>query len=405
MISRTLTRLLITSALALGATELPVRSDEPAFRIERSTILTSKGVYHWAQSRPAIISGNPARIVVTVQEIEQGGAHGYRDLFITETTDGAKSWSEPKHIDSLKRKFYDDGIERVFGDVCPQWHAATGKLLLTGKCFGFLANPVKDKAKDDRSKERVAYAVYSPDTRQWSGMKIMAMPVKDHEGAVILEPNAGCHQRVDLANGDILLPVRYRKDASKRVYTTIVARCTFDGETLTYREHGSEFTITPPRGLFEPSVCFFGGRYFLTMRAEDSGYVARGKDGIHYEPFVEWKFDDGTVLGSANSQQHWITHGNKLFLIYSRRGANNDHVFRNRAPIFIAEVDPETLRVRRSSEQIVLPEAGLDLTAGFAPVDVTGNETWIVTAEGGFPKDRQNENNRVLLAKIIWNHR
>ena len=45
---------------------------------------------------------------------------------------------------------------------------------------------------------------------------------------------------------------------------------------------------------------------------------------------------DGQALGSYNTQQHWISHGDSLYLIYTRRGANNDHVFRNRAPIFIA---------------------------------------------------------------------
>lgn len=200
----------------------------------------------------------------------------------------------------------------------------------------------------------------------------------------------------------MLLPVRYRKDPQSRVYTTIVARCSFDGETLTYREHGSEFNIPKPRGLYEPSVCGFQGRYFLTMRAEETGYVARGKDGIHYEPIVEWKFDDGQPLGSYNTQQHWITHGSGLYLIYTRRGANNDRVFRHRAPIFIARVDPDKLHVLRATEQVLLPETGLDLGGGFAPVNVSPNETWVVSSEMAFPKERQNEPNRVLLAKIIW---
>lgn len=176
---------------------------------------------------------------------------------------------------------YEDGIARVFGDVCPQWHAATGKLLVTGKCFGFLRDANDNKSKDDRSQERVAYAVHDPETGAWTGMKIMEMPETDHEGKPILEPNAGCHQRVDLPGGDILLPVRYRKNPKARVYTTIVARCGFDGETLTYLEHGSEFNIEVPRGLYEPSVCEWRGRYYLTMRAEKTGYVASGSDGLN----------------------------------------------------------------------------------------------------------------------------
>lgn len=373
------------------------------FRIENSTVLTSQSAYHWSQSRTAVIPGNPARVIVTTQEIEKRGSHGYRDLFVTETTDGGKTWSAPRCIEPLKRKRHEDGVERVFGDICPQWHARTGKLLVTGKCFGFLRDAKESAAKDDRSQERVAYAVYSPDTRQWSGMKIMAMPEKDHAGHPIIEPNAGCNQRWDLPNGDVLLPVRYRSDPKTRVYTTIVARCTFDGETLAYVDHGSEHTISVPRGLYEPSVCGFKGRFFLTMRGEKNGHVARGDDGLHYAPAAEWRFDDGRLLLSANTQQHWITHGDGLYLIYTRKGANNDHVFRNRAPIFIARVDPDKLHVIRATEQVLMPETGVDLGGGFAPVDVNANETWVISSEMAFPKERQDENNRVLLAKIFWN--
>ena len=177
---------------------------------------------------------------------------------------------------------------------------------------------------------------------------------------------------------------------------------TFDGETLTYREHGSEHSISIPRGLYEPSVCAFHGRYFLTMRGEENGHVTRSDDGLNYIAATEWKFDDGQPLGSANAQQHWITHGGALYFIYSRRGANNDHVFRNRAPIFIAEVDPDKLHVLRATEQVLLPETGVDLAGGFAPVEVSADETWVISTEMAFPENRKVENNRVLLARILW---
>ena len=225
-----------------------------AFRIEHSTVLTSLGEYYWAQSRAALIPGDPARVIVTTQQIEKRGSHRYRDVFVTETADGARTWSAPKRIGSLARSRSPQGIESVMGDICPQWHQATRTLLATGKAFGFRADAKDTEAKDDRSFEKVAYAVWPPATQHWSGMKIVAMPQTDHEGKPIIEPNAGCNQRFDLPNGDVLLPVRYRKDGKARVYTTIVARCSFDGETLTYREHGSEFNITKPRGLYEPSV-------------------------------------------------------------------------------------------------------------------------------------------------------
>jgi hypothetical protein len=229
---------------------------------------------------------------------------------------------------------------------------------------------------------------------------LLTLPPTDHEGRPFLEPNSGCHQRVDLPNGEILLPIRYRKDPTVRHYTTIVARCRFDGEKLTYVEHGSEFMIPRERGLYEPSLTAFGGKFYLTMRADHSAFVARGDDGLNYEPFVEWTFDDGKVLGSYNTQQHWLAHNDTLYLVYTRRGANNDHVMRHRAPLFIAEVDPVRLCVRRATERILIPESNADIGAGFGVVDVSPGETWVITSE--IPTKGSRDYNRVLLARLTW---
>jgi hypothetical protein len=382
----------LLSLLLLGCSAFAA---EPALRIEVSTVLTGRGKQFYTQSRAALIPGPAPRAILTTQETDPTGAHGYKDMFAVETTDLGRTWSAPRRIESLRRTRMPEGHDFVIGDVCPQWHAATGRVLATGKTFGF-----RGGTTEDRGFERVSYAVFDPAANAWSGLRLLELPAADHEGKPFLEPNAGCHQRVDLPNGEILLPIRYRKDPVVRHYTTIVARCRFDGTTLSYVEHGSEFLIPRDRGLYEPSVAEFGGRFFLTMRADHSAFVARGRDGLNYEPFREWRFDDGAVLGSYNTQQHWLAHRGTLYLLYTRRGANNDHVMRHRAPVFIAEVDSERLVVRRATERIVFREENADLGAGFAPLTISANEAWVVTSE--IPTKGSRDYNRVLLARLIW---
>lgn len=385
------------AALFTFGPALSVASD---YQIERSVIASSSRELYFTQSRSALIpasGGAPARVLLTTQETEKTGAHGYRDLFELSSTDGGRTWTKPARIDRLRRARMPEGHDFVIGDVYPQWHAATQLVLATGKTFGF-----RGGTTEDRGLENVSYAIYAPATRQWSGLKILALPKTDHEGKTILEPNSGCHQRWDLPNGEILLPIRYRKDPTTRIYTTIVARCTFDGTTLTYREHGSELNIPQQRGLYEPSVTGFQGRFFLTMRADHSAFVARSTDGLNYEPIVEWKFDDGQVLGSYNTQQHWVTRPDALYLVYTRRGANNDHVMRHRAPLFLAQVDPGKLHVRRATEQILIPEAGGADLGNFGVMDFSARETWVVTSESP-PAKNLPERNRVLLAQLRWN--
>ncbi|HEX3868028.1 MAG TPA: sialidase family protein [Gemmatimonadaceae bacterium] len=369
---------------------------QSSYRIERMTIVTGPPDAFYFQTRGALIPGSPhPTIVVTTQEMDRTGTHAYRDMFEIRSTDGGQSWTSPERIESLRRTKQENGFEVVAGDLSPQWHAATGVVLSTGKTFNF-----KDGTREDRSLEKVAYCVYDPHIGKWSDLRILELPKTDHTGAAIVCPNTGCCQRYDLPNGDILLPIRYCREKSNTPYVTIVARCRFDGETLRYVEHGTELTLDRARGLYEPSVTGFRGRYFLTMRADDSAFVARSSDRIDYEPMIEWKFDDGIPLGSYNTQQHWITHSDALYLCYTRRGANNDHIFRHRAPLFIARVDPERLCVLRATEETLLPEDNAALGNG-GVMDVSRHETWVIESEG-LQGPRKDDRNKVLVAKILW---
>src|SRR5262249_50131654 len=93
--------------------------------------------------------------------------------------------------------------------------------------------------------------------------------------------------------------------------------------------------------------------------------------------------------------------GDALYLVYTRRGANNDHIFRHRAPLFIAQVDPDRLCVNRKTEQILVPENHADL-GNFGVVDISPTETWVVVAEYPALTKRKAERNQVIVAKLVW---
>lgn len=361
--------------------------------IERSVIVEGDAEWDWTQARTAFVA--PEFCATTMSRTAKVGAHGYHDVYLTFSRDRGETWSPPRVIPELKRVRRDDGYEVVAGDLSPQYHVQSQKILITGKTFNFA-----EGTKENILREQVSYAVLDPATRECGPMKTLQLPERDHSGNPIIAPNAGCHQRVDLPNGEILLPIRYQRSESRRVYVTIVARCRFDGEKLTYLEHGSEHTIPTKRGLYEPSVVQFGGRFLLTMRADDGAWVATSDDGLNYSAKTPWTFDGEMPLGSYNTQQHWAVLANRLYLIYTRRGADNDHIMRHRAPLFIAEVDPEKPSVRKSTEQILVPEN--HATLGNSGVcRISDEEVWVTVAEGRVSHGkRKGENNRVILAKI-----
>lgn len=203
-------------------------------------------------------------------------------------------------------------------------------------------------------------------------------------------------------NGNLLVPL-YISTSVKQRFSTTVAECRFDGDQLTYLKHGNVLSLDVARGLYEPSLTTFGDRYYLTLRNDVRGYVSVGDDGLTFSEPRPWTFDVGEELGSYNTQQHWLTHSDGLFLVYTRRGANNDHIVRHRAPLFMARVDPEKLVVIRGSEKIVVPERGAEM-GNFGASAITADESWITVSEGMFMKDsaQRGAEGATFVARILW---
>ncbi len=378
------------------------------YTIERSLMTKGyDGKRCWVHARagvipPASAAENPL-VVLTTQQLDITGSDVFYALHSSTTKDLGKTWSPLVKQDVFARKTIDDRTQMTVCDFTPAWHAKTGTLLGTGQTVWYRDNKVM-KVRP----RATAYSTYDPEKQSWRPWKELRMPVeKKFENC-----GAGSVQRYDLPGGDILLPV-YFKDPKKTQYSVTVCLCRFDGKELTYVKHGSELTVPVKRGFAEPSITKFGNRYYLTLRNDEHGYVADSEDGLNFSEPKRWTFDDGSDLGNYNTQQHWVTHPGGLFLVYTRKGADNDHVFRHRAPLFIAQVDPDTLQVIRKTERILVPERGARL-GNFGVAQVSPQETWVIVTEWMqtwgpkivIPADNpRGADNSVFVAKIKWKGR
>jgi hypothetical protein len=312
--------------------------------------------------------------------------------------DLGKTWTEPRALEPLAPRYESiDGVERpiAVSDFWPGWHVASRSLLGTGHTVAY----TKDWKVEQPRPRHTSYSVYDPVNDRWGAWQKLAMP----EGPTFQDAGAGCTQRYDLPDGTILLPFYYRPlGKNSRV---AVMRLKFDGRTLSYLEHGNELSIDDEtRGIGEPSLTKFGDTYYLTIRHDKRGYVTTSRDGLHFEPLRPWTFDDGGDLGSYNTQAHWVTHSAGLFLVYTRRGVNNDHVFRHRAPLLIAQVDPKSLQVIRATEQILVPERGARL-GNFGVTDISRDETWVTVTEWMQPRgvEKYGSDGSLFVARLHWN--
>jgi hypothetical protein len=353
----------------------------------------------WFHPRAAAIpgrgrDGGPA-VIVTMQKHLKVSDY-YSGLWMMWSDDLGRTWTGPSEIAELAWVREPSGVVVAVADVTPGWHAPSGKLLAIGCSVRY--SPEGRQLADAKRPSQTAYAVFDPETGGWSGWRTVEMPPDEKFDFA----RCACSQWLVDVDGTLLLPIYYGKSAGVPASVTVV-RCGFDGESITYREHGTELELDVVRGLCEPSLVLFQDRYFLTIRNDVKGYVTTGTDGLHFDAIRPWTFDDGAELGSYNTQQHWLAHADALYLVYTRRGAGNDHIFRHRAPLFIARVDPERLCVLRDTERVLIPERGAQM-GNFGAAPINERESWVTVAE--YVKEVQphprGANGSTFAARVIW---
>lgn len=346
-----------------------------SIEIQRTIALRSeagrKDGSYWMHPRGALIPGNKPEVVMVLSKI-LGKSDFYSGLNILRSDDLGRTWRGPVAPPELSW-VADGDVNIAVADVTPLWHAPAGRLIAIGAQVRY---STKGKQLEDQPRaHQTAYSVFDPRKNSWTKWQRLEMPAGDEFNFA----RCACAQWMVEADGTVLLPC-YIGQGTHKAFSSTVVRCRFDGKKLTYVEHGDVLRLNVKRGLYEPSLTKFQGRYYMTMRNDLKAYVSVSDDGLSFAPQKEWTFDDGRELGSYNTQAHWVQVGGGLFLVYTRRGANNDHVVRHRAPLFIGQVDPEKLQVIRATEKILVPERGATLGNSGVTV-ISGNEAWVTVSE------------------------
>jgi len=394
---------LLAAVVWLPAAKVAARADEPLIQsVTKQTIWRNRdgsGVT-WFHPRACMVPGAKGKPIalMTLQSI--GGSDYFGPVHWTESADGGKTWSKPKPIPALGRKPVQghDGLMAGVCDVVPQYHPQTGTVLALGHVVFY-------RGPRFSSKEQLArYPVYAVRYKDGSWSKRKILRWDDPRGAFIY--SNGCGQRVVMPNGDIMMSFTFGPTSKNRMVAGV--RCSFDGEQLRVLQVGPPLENNVGRGLLEPSVTRFQSRFYMTIRAEDGhGYVAVSDDGLQYRRKTAWAWDDGTPIAMSTTQQHWLTHSDGLFLVYTRKDASNVNVIRWRSPLWVARVDTERLCLIRSSERVVLPLVGdgvdapddVALMGNFHVTNVSPQESWVTVGEW---LPRRGARGDLLLARIRW---
>jgi hypothetical protein len=366
--------------------------------IEQQTAFRGRqGGTTWFHPRVCMIPGTNGPIaLMTLQSIM--GSDVYGPVHWSESSDNGRTWGTPQPIPGWGRKQRTDGLEEGVCDVVPEYHAKTNTVLAIGHNVFY-----KDNVLAKTQPARAPVYVVRHTTGQWSEPKTLIWD--DPRGSAIY--TCGCGQRSTRPNGDILFPISFGpRGVTARSVGTLL--CSFDGAELRVKSVSNELKNFVKRGLLEPSIAAWAGKYYMTIRAEDGrGYVCTSNDGLSWSEPISWCWDDGSALDMSTTQQHWLVHSEGLFLVYTRKAPENINVIRWRAPLYVAAVDPASLRLIHSSERIAVPMVGdgvkdprnVAQLGNFHTNYVTPNESWVtvgeVMHEAGWRGD-------LLISRIRW---
>lgn len=325
------------------------------------------------------------------------GSDYFGDPQFSISKDLGQTWSEPEPIPGFERKpDSSSGLDVSVCDVVPEYHSSSGQIIAIG-------HNVFYSEKTLARKQPSRWPVYSTRTPEgtWTGARRLEWD--DPRGSYIYTCN--CAQRVTLKNSDLLVPFSFGQIGQAwRSVTTL--QLSLDGNCLTVRQVGSELTNTVRRGFLEPSLLQYRDRFYLTIRAEDDrGYFATSEDGLNWGKPQPWTWDNGEPISMSSTQQHWLPHSDGLFLVYTRKTEQNQHVMRWRSPLFVAEVDLRTLRLIRETEQTVFPllDEGpkrVAYSGNFHTNIATPEESWITDGETRPFGDWSGD---TFLARVRWN--
>jgi len=379
---------------AAGATEDGVT----VAGIERSVVWNGRGGgTTWFHPRGCMVPTKDGPVAfMTLQSIT--GSDVFGPVHWSTSKDLGKSWTAPEQIAALGRHPARNGLAEGVCDVVPEYHAPTDTVLAIGHNVyydaGRLARPQLER-----------YPVYVVRRADGTFSEARTLAWDDPRGTAIY--TCGCAQRVTQPDGRILIPLSFApKGQTARSVGSVL--CRHDGTTLTIERGGNELANGVKRGLLEPTLTTFQGRYYMTIRAEDDrGCVTISDDGLTWETQRPWCWDDGEPLTMSTTQQRWLPHSDGLYLVYTRKAPGNVNVFRWRAPLYLARVDTQKLCLIRASERVALPLIGDGIDnarhvarmGNFHTLAATPDESWITVGEC-LPDDGWRGD--VLLARVRW---
>ena len=344
--------------------------------------------------QPAIATDGKGTVLLGFQKLLLTGSDVFYGQFLSKSVDGGRTWSAPVEQTALADT-WENGM-RTARYAMVRYAAKAGKWFAFGMAQLYKDDKVPfQQYVDGRRYGEPIQVFVDIDTGSFTGYRPLPFPFE-------CEMALPFGQALECENGDILMPFYFRPIGAGQKSQVVTVRYAFRGDELEIVEAGTPVARDDlERGIGEPSLARLGDKVFLTLRSDEMGLWSESDDGgLTFSAPRPWTWTDGTLIGNRNTQQHWVPCGKSLFLAYTRETSANGHVFRNRAPIFMAAFDPARGGLVRETEFPLVPELGARL-GNYCVADAAG-ESWLITAEWMQPQgcERYGSDNSLWLVKV-----
>lgn len=317
---------------------------------------------------------------------------------ITRTDDG-EHFTEPKRMAGLA-SVYRDGF-RIQPDGNLLYSRRFGKWFGIGRTTYYQSDLHPVLLGEDKPSGGITvsgdpiFLTFDPETADFTSWEALDFPFP-----YLCATPFSFHE---LPSGELLIGFYYNTPDMPEFTRLQILRYDVSGDRPRAVGYGAPILNTEiERGLSEPEIVLFRGKYYMTIRSNENAFLAESEDGLNYSEPRLWRFDDGELLGSINTQQHWLKGGDgELYLTYTRKTPYNDHVIRNRAPIFITRYDADRDCLIRAEEVPLVPELGARL-GNFRIVHLSESEKWLVVCEWMQPIgcEKYGSDNSLWLVKL-----
>lgn len=358
------------------------------------TLYKHEGNYNqktcYVHARGATLSDG--RLLITTQKLDVTGCDDFEGLEVLTATNGGAKITPPKRDAAFARRVISSGVECAECDATPMRLKSTDKILVIGHLAFYDDNHTVVRSRINRG----FYTVYDEENDRFLPTKSFCVSL----GEEYLHAAPGSSQFYEAEDGRLFIPFTVKR-ADSPFYEVIVFQFIFDGENLVEIAKSNTLSYPVERGAYEPSIIFSEGKFLLTVRNDTIGLFATSVNGEKFSELSPWRFDDGNILENYNTQQHFLTLDGKAYLVYTRRGAQNDHVFRHRAPLFFARIDTTNMCLIRESEQIAVPERGARL-GNFGVTNVSPDLAYLTVTEWMQPRgcEKYGSNNALFIVKF-----